>query len=244
MYKQSNQNMMMDDPDRPPHQGAFPVWSKVFTKPNQQSFLDITTHPDATAKNAYIWVFAAGTLSGLIGSLTQLVLGVTALRQAMPEINQLPGFSTGFGIGGILGAICAAPLAGIFSVIGFAISVALIHWVARFLGGQGNFDKIAYAFGAITAPVMVVSAFLVPVNAIPYASYCILPLSLLMGLFTIYLQMTAVKAVHGFGWLESAIAVFLPVILVVFLCAFTVLGIMKTLGSSATDIFQQIQQGL
>ena len=245
MYKQSNQSIMMEDPDNPPHQGAFPVWSRVFTKPNQQTFVEITAHPDATAKNAYIWVFAAGTLSGLINSFTRLALGMTLLRQTMPEIDQMPGFSMGFGIGGILGAICAAPLAGILSVIGFAISVALIHWVARFLGGQANFDRIAYAFGAITTPIMVISAFLVPVSSlIPYASFCTLPALLLLGLYVVFLQVTAVKSVHGFGWLEAAIAVFLPVILLIFLCAFAVMGIMNALGSSVNDILQQLQQGL
>lgn len=244
MNSQSNQPWTVDDPDRPPPQGAFPVWSKVFTKPNQQTFLEITAHPDATAKNAYIWVFVAGTFSGLVGSLVQLFVGITALRQVMPELNQSPGFSAGFGIGGFLSAICTAPIAGVISVISFAISVALIHWVARFLGGQGSFDKIAYVFGAISAPVMVVSAFLLPVNAIPYASFCTLPVSLLLALYVIYLQVTAVKSVHGFGWLEAVIAEFLPVILLVFLCAFAVLGIMRSLGPSINDIFRQIAPSL
>lgn len=244
MYDRSDRNKMMDDPDRPPPQGAFPVWKKVFTKPNQQSFLEITAHPDATAKNAYIWVFLAGTLSGLVNGVLQFALGMTAIRQAVPNLTDVPGLGAGLGIGGILGTICAAPLTGVSSVIGFAISTALIHWVARFLGGQGSFDKMAYAVGAITTPMMVVSAFLVPINAIPYAVFCTAPLLIVLGLFGLYLQITAVKAVHGFGWLEAVIAVFLPVILLVFLCAFMVLGILRALGPSINDILQQIQQGL
>jgi hypothetical protein len=240
MSSQSNQRRMMDDPDRPPPQGAFPVWSKVFTKPNQQTFLEITDHPDATARNAYIWVFVAGTFSGLISSFTQLILGISALRQVLPQIDARPGYTMGFGIGGMLSAICTAPLAGVASVIGFAISVALIHWVARFLGGQGNFDRLAYAFGAITTPVMVISAFLVPVNAIPMAAFCTLPVLLVLGLFVVYLQITATKAIHTFGWLEAAIAVFLPVILIVLLCGFLVVGVLGSLGPSINDIFQQM----
>jgi Yip1 domain len=129
-------------------------------------------------------------------------------------------------------------------VIGFAISVALIHWVARFLGGQGTFDKISYAMAAITAPLTLISAFLIPVNAIPYASFCTIPILLLLSLYALYLELTAVKSVHRFGWLESAIAVFLPVMLIVFLCGFMVVGVMRTLGPSINDIFQQMQQAL
>ena len=244
MYNQTNQRRMIDDPDRPPPQGAFPVWSKVFTKPNPQTFLDITQHPDATARNAYIWVFIAGTFSGLMYSVIQFALGMTALRQAAPDLNQMPGFSIGVGMGGILGVICSAPIAGVFSVIGFAVSSALIQWIARFLGGQGNFDKMAYAFGAITAPMTIITAFLIPINAIPFASFCTLPLLIVLGLYVTYLEIAAVKAVHGFGWLEAAIAVFLPVILLVFLCAFAVLGIMRALGPSINDIFQRLQPAL
>jgi hypothetical protein len=238
MYGQSRQPGMMDDPDRPPPQGAFPIWRKVFTKPLPQTFLEITQHPDATARNAYVWVFLAGTFSGLVSGVLRFALSMTALRQAAPQLNQFPGLSAGIGFGGIVGTLCAAPLAGVFSVIGFAINTALIHWIARFLGGQSTFDKMAYSYGAITAPLTILAAIFVPFYAIPYASFCALPILLVAGLFAIYLQIAAVKGVHGFGWLEAVIAVFLPVILLGFMCAFVVLGIMKTLGPSFNDLIQ------
>ena len=240
MNSQPNRRRMMDDPDQPPPQGAFPVWSRVLTKPGEQTFLEVTAHPDATAKNAYVWVFVAGTLSGLIGSLVQLFAGASALRQMMPEFDQIPGLSTGFGLGGFLGAICTAPLTGVFSVIGFAVSVALIHWVALFLGGKGNFDRLAYAFGAIVTPVTVITSFLAPLSLVPFAGFCVLPLTLLLGLYALYLQIAAVKAVHGFSWLEALIAEFLPVILLGFLCAFAVLGLMRSLGPMFNEILQQL----
>ena len=244
MNNQSDQYGTMDDRDRPAPQGAFPVWSKVFTKPVPQTFIEITTHPDATAKNAYIWIFIAGTFSGLVYSALQFAMGMTALRQTAPELQQLPGLSAGVGLGGILGVICSAPITGIFSVFGFAISTALIHWIARFLGGQANFDKMAYAFGAITAPMTIISAFLIPFNTVPFVSFCTLPVIVLLSIYVAYLEVAAVKAVHGFGWLEAAIAVFLPVILIVFICAFSVVAIMKALGPSINDIFQKIQPAL
>lgn len=39
------------EPDYPPTQGALPVWSKVFTKPNEQTYIEITGHPEARAKD-------------------------------------------------------------------------------------------------------------------------------------------------------------------------------------------------
>jgi hypothetical protein len=169
---------------------------------------------------------------------------MSLIKQSLPEFDQIPGFSFGFGIGGIFGILCSAPLTGVFSVIGFAIGTALIHWVALFLGGKANFDRIAYALGAIYAPITIISAFLVPFYAIRFAAFCILPLLLAVGIYALYLQIAAVKAVHGFGWLEASIAVFLPVILIVFLCAFTVIGLMRAIGPSLNNILQQIQPSL
>src|SRR5919109_2538951 len=114
MNYQSQQSVMAD-PDFPPSQGALPIWTKVFTKPTEQTFLEITGHPEAKAKAAYIWVFIVGTLSGLINSLTQLVLSLAGLQQAAPEFGQIPGAS------GMLGA------AGLLSVTGFALGVAIVH---------------------------------------------------------------------------------------------------------------------
>jgi hypothetical protein len=59
-------------------------------------------------------------------------------------------------------AVCWAPCAvrqlQVSSVIAFAIGVAIVHATARFFGGQGSFDKLAYAFGAVAAPMSLITA--------------------------------------------------------------------------------------
>lgn len=241
MNYQSNPPLMADL-DRPPSQGAFPVWSKVFTKPNERTFLEITSHPEAKARAAYIWVFLAGTLSGLINSLTQFTMTLVGLRQVAPDFGQLPGAPAAFGIGGLLGAICGAPIAGLFSVIGFAIGVAIIQATAKFFGGQGTFDKLAYAFGAIAVPFSLISALMVPLNAIPFVAFCTLPVLLLLGLYVLFLEVTAIKAVHQCGWGEAAAILFLPTLLIAMLCGVAFLGLMKVAGPSINDMFQQLQR--
>ena len=100
MKYQSNASMLAD-PDFPAPQGALPVWTKVFTKPGERTFLEITDHPEAKAKSAYFWVFIAGTLSALISSLVQFVATLMGLQQAMPEVGELPGFSGALGAAGL-----------------------------------------------------------------------------------------------------------------------------------------------
>ena len=245
MNDQTNDPKMMEDPDRPPPQGAFPVWSKVYTKPGEKTFMEIISHPDATAKNAYIWVFVAGMLSGLINSLTQIVGGVTVFRQLMPGYEQLPDVTGVMGVSGLIGAICGAPLAGLFSVIGFAITVAIIHWAARFFGTkEGSFDQLAYALGAVIVPFSLVSSLLLPLNLIRFGVLCTVPLLLLLGIYVIYLELAAIKAVYRTGWLEAAGAFFLPTILIIFLCACAVLGLIRVMGPAINEVFQQLPQNL
>ena len=241
MNYQSNPSLMADL-DRPPSQGALPVWTKVFTKPNERTFLEITSHPEAKARAAYIWVFLAGTVSALINSLTKFVIVLIGLQQVAPNFGQVQGVPAALGFGGLLAAVCGAPLAGLFSVIGFAIGVAIVQATARFFGGQGSFDKLAYAFGAIAVPFSLISALMVPLNAIPFVAFCTLPVLLALGLYVLFLEVTAIKAVHQCGWGEAAAALFLPAILIAMLCGVAFLALMRVAGPSINDMFQQLQR--
>jgi hypothetical protein len=241
MKYQSNASMMAD-PNFPAPQGALPVWTKVFTQPNERTFLEITDHPEAKAKSAYIWVFLVGTLSALINSVVQFTVGLIGLQQTMPEVGQMPGMSGAVGAVGLFSAVCGAPIAGLFSVIGFAIGVAIIQATARFFGGQGTFDKMAYAFGAVAVPVSLISGLMAPLNLIPFAMFCTLPVLIGLGLYAMFLQVTAIKAVHRCGWGEAAAAYFLPVILIGLLCGFAFLMLMQVAGPAINDFLQQMQQ--
>lgn len=233
---------MMADPDYPPSQGAFPVWTKAFTKPSEKTFLEITDHPEAKAKSAYIWVFIVGTLSGLVNSLMQFIATLVGLQQAVPDFGQTPGLPGVLGAAGLLGAICGAPIAGLFSVIGFAIGVAIVHATARFFGGQGSFDKLAYAFGSIAVPFSVISGLMAPLNLIPFVGVCTLPVLLALVLYVLFLETAAVKAVYRFTWGEAAAALLFPTILLGLVCGLAFLGLMRVVGPSFNEFFQQLQQ--
>ena len=231
------------DPDYPVTQGAFPVWQKVYTKPSVQTFLEITAHPEAKAKSAYFWVFIGGALSGLINSVTRFILALIVLKQSAPEIGELPPGAGGvLGVMGFTSAICAIPIAGASAVAGFALSVAIVHATARFFGGQGSFDKLAYAFGAVTVPLSIISAFLIPFNAIRLGLLCTIPILLVLGLYAMFLQVTALKAVHQCGWGEAAAAYFMPTILIVMLCGLLFVALMKAAGPEINQFMQEIQR--
>lgn len=222
--------------------GWLPTWIKAVTKPSEQTFIEITSSPEASSKTAFLWVFIAGTLSGLVSGLIQMALLAAGVQpQGFGQFSGAAGRGIGTGLGI---AICSAPISGLLSVIGLAIGVAIIQWIAKLFGGTGTFEKLAYAIAAITVPVTLVAMFLTPLSAVQYLGICTGLLSAGIGFYALFLQITAVKAVNGFGWGPAIGSVLLPGVVIVLLCACVVGVSMALLGPRITEIFRQINQGM
>lgn len=236
MVPESGQPMSMID-----------TWMAALTKPNEGTFARIVAQPGASASKAFLWVFLASLLTSLAGLIVQAV-GVGGQMEAFrrflpPEIaRELPvGAAPSIGFGTV---ICGTPVGALFAVLFFAIGVALVQWVAKLFGGTGSFDKLAYAFAAITVPVSVISAVLALVGIIPFIGILTGLISFALGIYVIVLEVLAVKAVNGLDTGKAVGAVLLPVLvilLVVCCCAFIV-GIV--LGSVIGDVFNSINQSL
>jgi hypothetical protein len=220
--------------------GWLPIWIKAVTKPNEQTFIEIASSPEASSKTAFIWVFIAGTLSGLVSGLVQAALSLMGVQsQGYGQFAADRGVGASFGI-----AVCGAPVAGLLAVLFFAIGVAIMQWVAKLFGGTGTFEKLAYAVAAISVPVSLVTMFLTPLSAVPYLGICIGVLSFGIGLYALFLQITAVKAVNGFGWGPAIGSVLLPGIVIALVCGCIVGVGAAILGPRIAEIFRGINQGL
>ena len=242
-------------PITPPSSGApgpagwLPVWIKAVTKPSEQTFIDITESPDANTRTAYIWIFLAGTLSGILQAISttiRLAMGASSqfqipgLEQYMPQTS-----SGGGGIGAtLIGGLCGSPIAGVVSVVIFALLVAIIQWIAKMFGGTGTYDKLLYAFAAITVPFTIVSSVLTLFSAIPFVGLCFGVISLGLSLYALVLQVMAVKGVNRFGWGQAAGSVFIPGCTVFIICACVVFGSLMLLGPVIGNVFNGVNQGL
>lgn len=224
--------------------GWFQVWTKVFTKPNEQTFIEITNSPDATSKTAYIWVFIAGTILGIF----QTIAGAIYAAMGVPQQIPIPGFEqytpqsapagdVGSVLGSLVGGICASPIAGILSILFFAIGVAIVHWIAKLFGGVGSYEKLAYAFGAISLPLTLVTSVLSLLGAIPFVGICTSVVFIGLSVFAIYLQMAAVKAVNRFGWGQAIGSMLIPLFVILFICGCVVIGVFVYLGPRISDVF-------
>lgn len=221
MNEPPNTPMMVPE-SRPGAASWLSTWTKAVTKPNEQTFVEITESPNAKASTAFLWVFIAGTLTALVSGLIGGLLGAMGVQRQMltiPGLEQyqnLGGTPTGFSL---FGTICGAPIAGLISVVFFAIGAAIVQWLAKLFGGVGTFDKTAYAMASISVPISLFSMILTPLTAVPVVGICTGLLSFVVGIYALVLEIMAVKGVNRFGWGQAIGSVLLPGLVLAIFCA-------------------------
>ena len=217
----------------------FQVWMDALTKPNEATFAAMVSSPSAKAATAYLWIFVGYLIQFFLSSLVQGV----AMRRILEQYGSNGQFANGFG-GGLITAICGAPIIAVIATIFFAIGTAVIQWVAKMFGGKGNNGQLAYALAAILAPFSIVAGVLSLLSAIPFIGFCFSVIVAIAGLYILVLEIMAIKGVNQFGWGAAIGSLFIPGLVIGFLCACLVGGSLMLLGPAIKNMFQQIQQGL
>jgi hypothetical protein len=143
-------NEPVNPPMLPPPSGVsawVSVWRDALTRPSDQTFARIAQSPNAKATTALLWVFLGSLVNFFLASLVQGPL----INQMMQNSDLGPqGFPNA--AGGIMTAVCGAPIAAIIQVVLFAIVIGIVQLLARMFGGRGTFDQMAYAIAAIVTP--------------------------------------------------------------------------------------------
>jgi hypothetical protein len=232
-------NEQPNAPMLPPPSGVsewISVWRDAITKPNEQTYARIALAPNAKITTALLWVFLGSLVNFLLASLVQGQI----MRQMMQNTDfGLEGFPPAGG-GGLITAICGAPIGALIQVVLFAAIVGVVQLIAKMFGGRGTFDQLAYAIAAIVTPFYLISAVLTLLSAIPYVFYCLGPLGLLLGLYVLVLEVMAVKGVNQFGWGQAIGSLLLPVLVLACCFAVGIIGILQAMGPNITDFFNSL----
>lgn len=192
------------------------TWTKALTKPNEQTFVEIASSPNAKASTAYLWVFIAGLIQFFLTSLVQSRMMGTYMQQM--GVGSGDFASQGFATIAVT-AICGAPIAAAFSTLFFAIGVFIVQWIAKMFGGRGTSDQLAYAMASITAPYAIVAGILTLFAAIPYVGYCFSAILAIAGIYIFVLNVMAVKGVNQIGWGAAIGSLLIPGLVIGLLCA-------------------------
>lgn len=202
-------------PDRAPN-SVLQTWRKALTQPNEQTFVEISSAPDAKATTAYLWVFVASLIQIFLAALVQSqLLGTYADQLGMGEtFGPRSGFAST-----LFGAICGAPIGAVVTTLFFALGVFVVQWIAKMFGGTGTTDRLAYAMAAIIAPYTIISGIATLFSAVPYVGWCITTIFALAGLYVLVLEIMAVKGVNQISWGAAIGSVLIPGLVIGFLCA-------------------------
>lgn len=236
MNNPSNVPMMPATPE-PFHQ----VWIKALTRPNEQTYADLAASPGARAGTAYLWYFLGSLLLALMASLVQGAMMSRMMQQYAPDAGEFDPSVFG---GGLIGAICGAPLGAAIGTAFFALGVVIVQWIAGMFGGKGTTNQLAYALSAILTPYLIISGVLTLLGAVPYIGFCFGIISILGGVYVLVLEVMAVKGVNQFGWGAAIGSLFIPALAIGFLCACLLVGLFTLLGPVIGDVFSGINQSL
>jgi len=238
-------NMPVMEP-KPKIAGWFQVWMTAITKPNERTFVDLAESPNATSKTAYLWIFIAGTISGILSAILQTIYTATGTTPQLPIPGLEQYMPSGGGDAGSVGitlvvTLCVSPFVGVIYTLFFAISVAIVQWIAKLFGGVGTYNKLLYAFAAVAMPFTLVSGVFMLLGAIPYIGFCLSILSFGLGIYAFVLQVMAVKGVNRFGWGAAIGSVFIPGLVVFIFCCFIVIAGLTLLAPVIGDVFNNFQ---
>jgi Yip1-like protein len=229
----------MNAPMLPPPSGVsawMTVWREALTRPSEETFARIAQSPNAKSTTAFLWIFLGSLINLFLASLVQ-----GAVIRRMMENSDFGGIQ-GFpqAGGGLVAAICGAPIGAVISVVLFAVVVGVVQFIAKMFGGRGTFDQLAYAIAAIVAPFYLVSAVLTLLSAIPAVGFCFGLVGLLAGLYVLVLEVMAVKGVNQFGWGQAIASLLLPVLAVACCISIVFAGIFSMIAQQYPEIFNSI----
>jgi len=225
-------------PMLPPPSGVsewFSVWRDALTRPSEQTFARLAQSPNAKLTTALLWVFLGSLVNFFLASLVQGAVMRQMMQNSDLGLEGLPAAG-----GGLITAICGAPIGAVIQTVLFAIVIGIVQLLAKMFGGRGTFDQLAYAIAAIVTPFYLVSGVLSLLSAIPFVVYCVGILGFGLLLYVIVLEVMAVKGVNQFGWGQAIGSLLLPVFAVVCCISVAVGALLSMMGPEMMDFFNSI----
>jgi len=177
----------------------YEVWLTALTRPNPESYEVLLSDPEVSLSRALIWVALTGLVAGALAILAQALIFnslLAGLRLAQPgalDPNTLTAILF----------LCGLPAFAVSAMLGVLLSAGFTHLGARLFGGNRPLAEQAYLTAAYGSPIFVVSAILA---FIPLVNCLTLPL----GLYALFLNIVAVKAINRFGWGAATAAGLMP----------------------------------
>jgi hypothetical protein len=202
----------------------YEVWMTVLASFDIESYESVLNDPEAGSGRGFEWVAYAGIISGLLAPLTLINNPQFAELKSMPEFNSLVGNMSSASLLVVM-ALVLALVTPILSVISLAINGGIQNVLAGFFGGNGYYGRTVYALSAYLAPMTILVALL---GIVPGVGQC---LTSLLGLYSIVLNVRALRAAHSISTWQAIGVLFAPgIILLILGCLILVVAFPRGTG--------------
>lgn len=171
---------------------------QVLTQPRVETFERFERH--GGQREALTYVTAAAALAGVVAFLAGIFSGGVTVA-----------------VIGLLGAL-------IGPLLSFFIFAFVVNWMGKQQGGTGTQDEVFYTCALYTAPIMAITGV---VGNIPILGCLFAPISLLLGLYQLYLGYVATRASMNLDQNKAIITVVVAIIAqwVVFVVIATIIAV-------------------
>lgn len=174
----------------------------VLTKPGVSTFEQYERR--GTMRNGITYVVAAALVAGIVGFVFGLLGGVGSAFAGL--------------IIGLLGPL-----------IGYLVFSYAVYFIGKNQGGTGTQDEVFYSTSLYVAPLLAIVGI---INAIPVLGCLLLPVTLLLGLYQIYLAYLMTRASMNLAQNPAIITVVLAYI-AQFIIGLIITGVLGAIGLAA-----------
>ncbi len=186
--------------------------------------------PRASAMNTFLSVLVMSLVGSIIAAVMTVIMGALQTAIIPEDMRGMVG-----GLTGLSGfsAFCGGLFGGI---IGFYLGNALMYISAKLFGGTGTFGGQAYLVSLISVPVGILGGF---VGFIPCLGSLV---GLGLSIYSIVLNVRALKAAHNLTTGKAIGAIFLPLIVFMVLISCLITIALALIGPEMGDFLQEIMR--
>lgn len=231
-----------DSPSTPRYSWS-EIWTAVLMRPSVHTFQEILSDPGVSRRRAYTWMLVTWAINAIFLGLlragtinaSNVAMGAAGSRMSPAAVQGLLLTTT----------LCAIPIALGMGFIGFRVTVGLVRFMARRMGGDIHYASdlsgekaknsdpkggdgllLTYSFAAIQAPLTIVSLL-----------FAALPANMITGLISIaatcyqvYLMALSLRTIYGFSMGRAVASVIMAFVLFVVGIFFTIFVVVYLLS--------------
>jgi MFS family permease len=222
----------MIQPEKP--RKWYEIWWDVWIHPGLAPFKAILSEPGNNITRGFIWIGVTSFIVTLVSYLfSALVSNLMADAIGGEMFKNYSGYTISY--------ICGILLSPLFAILGIAVSALVYHWIAKLLGGRGNWNDLLFCLSAVNAPASIIGGVIALISLLFFQSPVLLFLptmvALALAVYILVLNVNAIKAAEDVGTWPALGAIFIPTLIgvaVVTCCSLVILvPVISTLVSGS-----------